>query len=148
MEDRAIRLIHWDRIYTSRWSLDLGDIADAVYGSDFIPFPKAMRQRMDLVHEIAKLLDQLLPREEQSLYWTMPLPLTLAPPYKTLRSCGDGNCLEILLWDLRQKVALAPDRDPPSGETGLASEGFLLDLCLRQSSVSSCGPRRSPGCTS
>ncbi len=103
MTPKAIRLKHWAKIYSARWRLDYGDLLSEVYGPDVLPLPTELRNRVELLHEIAKALDQLTPRDDQWEYWRMPLPNGLAPQ-DLLRCSWPNGCLMVILDDLLQKV--------------------------------------------
>ena len=103
---KAIRLKHWAKIYSTRWRLDVADLAGEIYGPDLLPTPRELRQRVEMLHAIGEALDSLLEREEQWAYWNMPLPTTGAIPSDLLRLSWPVGCLAVLLEDIHQKITL------------------------------------------
>jgi len=105
VKPRAIRLKYWARIYSTRWQLDFADLLHELYGPDNLPLPAELRQRMALLHEIGAALDNLISRDEQWAYWSMPLPSDVLPR-DLLRLSWPAGCLKMILEDLHQKLAL------------------------------------------
>ncbi len=67
----------WCVLYAERWQIPEQDLVNQMHGPELLMPPHEFRARIEHLHEIARLLDKLMPTEMQWNFWFRP---TLAQP--------------------------------------------------------------------
>jgi hypothetical protein len=110
---RPRSLEDWCVFYAERWQIPEEHLITGMHGPEIILFPPKFQARIEHLHEIARLLNELMPPEMQWNFWFRPTLAEPTPPACRMGWDGSPERLALQLIAelqalLEQVAAIAP----------------------------------------
>jgi hypothetical protein len=128
LRDRPKRSMKsWCIHYANRWQISSTDLINGMYGKEVIVLPQQFQLRIECLHQLGELLDQLLPLEMQWHFWFRPTHEQPTPPICRL---GCGGEPEDVAHDLIRELHVLLERAAPCGSAPSSRLKLFLPVMM------------------